>query len=189
MPLRVLIACEYSGVTRDAFLAHGHDAVSCDLLPSEQPGPHMVGDVLGVLTAGWDLMIGFPPCTYLAVSGRRWWPARQREQADALAFVRRLMDAPIPRIALENPYSIISSKIRKSDQTIQPWLFGEEATKTTCLWLKNLPYLQPTKLMAHRPQRCWTMGSTVKDRGRKRARAFAGIAEAMAAQWGALGPL
>ncbi len=143
--MRVLIACEYSGTVRDAFLARGHDAMSCDLLPTDAPGPHWCGDVREVLGMGWDLMIAHPPCTHLAVSGARWFDKKRDEQAAALDFVRLLMDAPIERIAIENPVSIISSSIRKPDQIIQPWYFGHEATKTTCLWLKNLPpFSRPT---------------------------------------------
>ena len=131
--MRILIACEYSGSVRDAFIRGGHDAMSCDLLPTDAPGPHYQGDVMNVLNDDWDMMVAHPPCTHLAVSGARWFKDKQAEQADALAFVRQLLDAPIPRIALENPVSIISSHIRKPDQIIQPWMFGHEATKTTCL--------------------------------------------------------
>ena len=133
--MRVLIACEYSGTVRDAFIRAGHDALSCDLLPTDVPGPHYQGDVRDILADGWDLMIAHPPCTHLAVSGARWFKDKQVEQAEALDFVRLLLAAPIPRIALENPVSIISSRIRKPDQIIQPYQFGHEATKTTCLWL------------------------------------------------------
>ena len=145
--MRILVACEFSGVVRDAFRARGHDAWSCDLLPSERPGPHIQGDVLPRLGDGWDLMIAHPPCTHLAVSGARWFKDKQREQAEALDFVRALLAAPVPRIALENPVSIISSRIRKPDQIIQPWQFGHGETKTTCLWLKGLPPLQPTDIV------------------------------------------
>ena len=139
--MRVLIACEYSGAVRDAFRARGHDALSCDLLPSEAPGPHYQGDVRDILGDGWDLMIAHPPCTHLAVSGARWFKDKAQEQAEALDFVRLLLGAPIARIALENPVSVISSRIRKPDQVIQPWQFGHEATKTTCLWLKGIEFL------------------------------------------------
>ena len=151
--MKVLIACEYSGRVRDAFLANGHDAMSCDLLPTEVPGPHYQGSVTDVINNGWDLMICHPPCTYLAVSGMHWTTRGLRDPSlteDAMAFVQLLMDAPIARIALENPISIISSRIRKPDQIIQPWLFGEDASKATCLWLKNLPLLKPTKEVAPR---------------------------------------
>lgn len=179
----ILIACEFSGIVREAFRAQGHNAWSCDLLPSEQPGQHIQGDVLEILSQGWDLMIAHPPCTYLCNSGARWWGGRQREQAEALAFVRTLLCAPIPHIALENPEGRISSVLRKPDQYIQPWQYGEEATKKTGLWLVNLPLLQPTKLMAHRPQHVWRMGES-KHRSRERSRTYPGIATAMAQQWG-----
>lgn len=148
--MKVLIACEYSGRVRDAFLANGHDAMSCDLLPTEVPGPHYQGSVTDVINEGWDLMICHPPCTYLSVSGMHWTTRGLRDPSlteDALAFVQLLMDAPIPRIALENPISVISSRIRKPDQIIQPWQFGEDASKATCLWLKGLPLLKPTNIV------------------------------------------
>lgn len=144
------MACEFSGIVRDAFIAHGHEAVSCDLLPSERPGPHIQGNVLNHLDDGWDLMIAHPPCTYLAVSGARWFKGRQIEQEMALDFVRDLMKARIPRIAIENPISVISSRIRKPDQIIQPWMFGHGETKATCLWLKNLWPLVPTDVVEDR---------------------------------------
>lgn len=137
--MRVLVACEFSGVVRDAFIAAGHDAMSCDLLPTDSPGPHYEGDVRDVIDDDWDLMVAHPPCTHLAVSGARWFKDKQQEQTEALDFVRLLMDAPIPRIAVENPVSIISSRIRKPDQIVQPWQYGHGETKATCLWLKNLP--------------------------------------------------
>lgn len=143
--MRVLIACEFSGIVRDAFIARGHDALSCDLLQSERPGPHYQGDVRDILSDGWDLMVAHPPCTHLAVSGARWFKHKLREQAEALAFVQTLLDAPIPRLALENPVSIISSRIRRPDQIIQPWQFGHPESKTTCLWLKGLQPLRPTQ--------------------------------------------
>lgn len=180
--MRVLVACEFSGIVREAFRAYGHDAWSCDLLPSEQPGPHIQGDVLQVLAKGWDLMIAHPPCTYLCNSGARWWAQRQEEQAEALALVRTLLEAPIPRIALENPEGKIGSAIRTHDQLIHPWEYGEEEEKKTCLWLKNLPHLQPTKLMAKREQKVWRMGQR-KNRGQDRSRTYVGIARAMATQW------
>ena len=145
--MKVLVACEFSGIVREAFKAKGHDAWSCDLLPTEIPGNHIQGDVLNVLNDGWDLMIGHPPCTHLAVSGARWFREKKQEQAEALDFVRTLLDAPIERIALENPVSIISSRIRKPDQIIQPWQFGHGETKATCLWLKGLPGLIPTDVV------------------------------------------
>lgn len=140
--MRVLVGCEFSGIVRDAFKAKGHDAWSCDLLPSERPGKHIQYDILSVidiLHEKFDLAIFHPPCTYLAVSGARWFANRQTEQHQALDFVKRLLDAPIARIALENPVSVISTKIRKPDQIIQPYMFGHGETKATCLWLKNLP--------------------------------------------------
>jgi len=192
---KVLIACEYSGTVRDAFLARGHDAMSCDLLPTDQPGPHYQGDVRDVLNQGWDLMIAHPPCTHLAVSGARWFKDKQAEQAEALDFVRLLLAAPIDRIALENPVSIISSKIRKPDQIIQPWMFGHEATKTTCLWLKNLPFLTPTDIVDKGARHVTKSGRSLpdwynlppsEDRWKIRSKTFQGIANAMADQWGAL---
>lgn len=144
--MRVLIACEYSGTVRDAFIAAGHDAMSCDLLPTEKPGPHYQGDVLDIINDGWDLMIAHPPCTYLSVSGMHWTTRGLRDPQlteDALAFVRALMDSNIHKIAVENPVSVISSRIRKPDQIIQPWWFGDDASKKTCLWLKGLPKLVP----------------------------------------------
>ena len=145
--MKILVACEYSGIVRDAFLARGHEAVSCDILPTDSPGPHHQGPVEDILNNGWDLMIAHPPCTHLAVSGARWFKDKQEEQKEALAFVRLLLDAPINKIALENPVSIISSRIRKPSQIIQPWQFGHGETKKTCLWLKNLPLLQPTNIV------------------------------------------
>ena len=143
--MRVLVACEFSGIVRDAFARQGHSAMSCDFLPSEAPGEHYVGDVRDVLSDGWDLMVAHPPCTHLAVSGARWFKDKKEEQAEALAFVRVLLDAPIERIALENPVSIISSRIRKPDQIIQPWMFGHDEAKKTCLWLQGLPLLRATR--------------------------------------------
>lgn len=184
--MRVLIACEFSGVMRRAFAALGHDAWSCDLLPSEDDDLfHLRCDVLMVLGLGWDLMIACPPCTHLAVSGARHFASKREEQAAALDFVRALMAAPIPRIAIENPVSVISSKIRKPDQIIQPWQFGHGETKTTCLWLKNLPPLQPTKVVDGREPRVHRM-SPGPNRWRERSRTYAGIAAAMASQWGSL---
>lgn len=180
--MRVLIACEYSGIVRDAFAALGYDAWSCDLLPTERLGNHINGDVLQHLHRGWDLMIAHPPCTHLAVSGARWFKDKQREQALSLDFVRRLMDAPIPRIAIENPISIISSHIRKPDQIIQPWQFGHGETKATCLWLKNLPKLVPTDTVEGREARIHKMPPG-PDRWKDRSRTYQGIATAMASQW------
>lgn len=184
--MRVLVACEFSGVVREAFLKRGHDAYSCDLLPTEVPGNHYQCDIFDVITkdyGGWDLMIAHPPCTHLAVSGARWFKEKQKEQLEALAFVRRLLEAPIGKIALENPISIISSRIRKPDQIIQPWMFGHGETKATCLWLKNLPLLKPTRIVKGREQRVHLMPPG-PDRWKERSRTFAGIARAMAEQWG-----
>lgn len=183
--MKVLVACEYSGVVRDAFLARGHDAMSCDLLPTEVAGPHHQGDVRDVLYDDWDLMVAHPPCTHLAVSGARWFKDKLPEQAEALEFVRLLLEAPIARIALENPVSIISSRIRKPDQTIQPWQFGHGEVKRTCLWLKNLPPLQPTDVVDGREPRVHMMPPG-PDRWKERSRTFAGIGAAMADQWGSL---
>jgi hypothetical protein len=181
--MRVLIACEYSGLVRDAFLALGHDAMSCDLLPTDAEGPHHMGDVTELLHMGWDLMIAHPPCTHLAVSGSRWFKDKVKEQAEALVFVQTLMDAPIAKIAIENPISVISSRIRKPDQIIQPWQFGHGETKATCLWLKGLPKLTPTNVVEGREARVHRMPPS-PDRWKERSRTYQGIAEAMAAQWG-----
>ena len=197
--MRVLVGCEYSGRVRNAFREAGHDAWSCDLLPSEDDSPfHIHGDVLPLLGQGWDLGIFHPPCTYLAVSGLHWNkrdPARAAKTEEALDFVRALMSAPIKRIAVENPVSCISSRIRKPDQIIQPYEFGEDASKKTCLWLKNLDLLTPTQMVAPRlvdgkPR--WSnqtdsgqnrLGPS-EDRWKERSRTFAGVAKAMAEQWG-----
>ena len=197
---KVLVACEYSGAVRDAFIAKGHEAWSCDLLPTDAPGPHIQGDVLPVLAQGWDLMIAHPPCTYLSVSGMHWTTRGLRDPQltqDALDFVRALLAAPIPRIALENPVSVISSRIRKPDQIVQPWMFGHDASKKTCLWLKNLPPLQPTSVVEPRivngkPRWGNQTGSGQNklppsaDRWKLRSATYAGIASAMADQWGPL---
>lgn len=177
----MLVACEFSGRVRDAFARRGHRALSCDLLPAE--GKHYQGDVRDVLGDGWDLMVAHPPCTHLAVSGARWFKDKQREQAEALDFVRLLLGAPIPRIALENPISVISTKIRKPDQIVQPWQFGHGETKATCLWLKGLPELVPTDIVEGREQRVWKMAPS-PDRWKKRSETYQGMADAMAAQWG-----
>ena len=190
--MRVLVACEFSGVVRRAFRALGHDAWSCDLLPADDgAGPldgHFKRDVRDILGHGgyyFDLMIAHPPCTHLAVSGARWFKEKAKEQADALEFVRKLLAAPVQRIALENPISVISSKIRKPDQIIQPWQFGHGEVKATCLWLKNLPKLVPTNVVEGRHPACW-LASPGPDRWKLRSRTYAGIAQAMAEQWGSL---
>lgn len=181
--MKVLIACEFSGIVRDEFLRLGHDAVSCDLLDTERPGPHYKGDVRDILDNGWDLMIAHPPCTHLAVSGARWFNKKRQQQSEALEFVRLLMAAKIGRIAIENPISIISSKIRKPDQIIQPWQYGHGETKATCLWLKNLPKLKATNMVTGRENRVHRMPPG-PDRWKERSKTFSGIAIAMAEQWG-----
>jgi site-specific DNA-cytosine methylase len=185
--LRVLVACEFSGIVRDAFIERGHDAISCDLLSSERPGPHYRGDVRDMLAAPWDLLIAHPPCTDLAVSGARWFAEKQADgrQWEALQFVRELLDSPVPMIALENPVSIISSRIRKPDQIIQPWQFGHGETKATCLWLKGLPKLTPTRIVDGREARVHRQAPG-PDRWKERSRTLPGIAAAMADQWGGL---
>mgnify|MGYP001571280563 CR=1 FL=1 len=181
--MRVLVACEFSGTVRSAFAAAGHYAVSVDLLPTEKPGFHWQTAVLEVIAAvPFALMICHPPCTHLAVSGARWWTDKVDEQAKALAFVRALLAAPIPMIALENPVSIISSAIRKPDQIVHPWQFGHGETKATCLWLKGLPLLKPTDVVDGRENRIHRMPET-KNRWKERSRTYPGIAAAMAAQW------
>ena len=196
--MRVLVACEYSGAVRDAFRSRGHDAMSCDLLPTDVDGPHYQGDVFDVIGDDWDLMIAHPPCTYLSSSGLHWngrVDGRAAKTEDALAFVRALLDAPIPRIAVENPVGCIGTRIRKADQTIQPHQFGDDASKATCLWLKGLPLLKPT---AHVPGRMvngkprWANQTDSgqnrlapsADRWKLRSATFSGIAAAMADQWG-----
>lgn len=181
--MRVLVACEFSGTVRDAFMARGHDAMSCDLLDTDTPGPHYKGSVLDILDEGWDLMIAHPPCTHLAVSGARWFKDKVEEQAEALEFVKLLMSAPIDKIAIENPVSIISSKIRKPDQIIQPWQFGHGETKATCLWLKNLKPLKPTDIVSGREARVHKLPPS-EERWKLRSKTYKGIAEAMAEQWG-----
>lgn len=183
--MRVLVACEFSATVRDAFRRRGHSAFSCDLLPSEGDSRfHYQKNVLEVLDHNWDLMIAHPPCTHLAVSGARWFKDKQVEQVEALQFVRDLMDAPIQRICIENPISIISSRIRKPDQIIQPWQFGHGETKATCFWLKNLPLLKPTKIVEGREAKVHMMPPG-PDRWKERSRTYFGIASAMAEQWGA----
>lgn len=182
--MKVLVACEYSGVVREAFRKRGHEALSCDLLPADDGSEfHYQGDVRNLLKFKWDLMIAHPPCTHLAVSGARWFKDKQQEQAEALDFVRLLLNADIPKIALENPVSIISSKIRKPDQIIQPWQFGHGETKATCLWLKDLPLLIPTNIVDGRTPRVHHLPPS-PDRWKLRSITYTGIAEAMAVQWG-----
>ena len=181
--MKVLVACEYSGRVRDAFTAKGHDAISCDLLETEVPGKHYKGDIKDIIYDGFDLMIAHPPCTHLAVSGSRHFWRKEKEQKEALDFVRFLMNAPIKRWCLENPVSIISSRIRPSDQTIQPYMFGHGETKATCFWLKNLPLLKPTKYVEGREPKVW-LEPPGPDRWKNRSRTYHGIADAMAEQWG-----
>ena len=179
--MKILVACEFSGVVRDAFAAEGHDTTSCDLLPAD--GNHYEGNVLDVLADGWDMMIAHPPCTHLATSGRRHFHKKKAVQEEALDFVRHLMNAPVPRIALENPISVISSRIRKPDQIIQPWQHGHGETKATCLWLKGLPKLEPSEIVTGRKERIYLLPNT-PDRPRLRSITCRGIARAMARQWG-----
>lgn len=183
--MRILIACEFSGIVREAFKAKGHDAWSCDLLPTEIPGNHIHGDVLKILNDGWDMMIAFPPCTHLAVSGARWFEEKRKsgEQQKAIEFFMALVNAPISKIAIENPVSIMSTIYRKPDQIIQPWMFGHGETKKTCLWLKNLPRLTPTNIVEGRLPRVHHMPPSA-DRWKERSRTYTGIAQAMAEQWG-----
>ena len=183
--MNVLVACEFSGVVRDAFRAEGHDAISCDFLDTETAGPHYRGDVRDILCGRWDLLIAHPPCTHLSASGARWWHLKRAEQSAALDFVSLLLDAPIERIALENPIGRISTAIRRPDQIVQPWQFGHGETKATCLWLKDLPPLMPTSVVAGREPRIHRLPPS-PDRWKLRSITYRGIAEAMAKQWGTL---
>jgi site-specific DNA-cytosine methylase len=193
--MRVLIACEFSGAVRDAFLKMGHEAISCDLLPTDIAGPHYQGDVFDIINDGWDLMIAHPPCTDIAVSGAAWFKEKIADgrQQRALDFVRALMNVDIPKICIENPVSVISSKIRKPDQIIQPWMFGHDEKKTTCLWLKNLSKLTPTQIVelpalkpgqSKRSLNRLDHLSPSPERAKLRSKTFQGIADAMAEQWG-----
>lgn len=183
-PLRVLVACEMSGVVRDAFAARGHEAWSCDVLDCERdPTFHMRGDVRWVLSDFWDVMVAFPPCTHLCVSGARWFKDKLPQQQEAVDFVRLLLNAPIARIAVENPIGVLSTRIRKPDQIIQPWQFGHGETKATCLWLRGLPKLKPTAIVSGRVARVHR-ASPGPDRWKERSRTLPGIADAMATQWG-----
>lgn len=193
--MKVLIACEFSGIVREAFEARGHDAWSCDLIDSDVPGKHIKGDVLDVLDDGWDMMIAFPPCTYLCSSGLHWNKRKLGRvflTFKALGFVEDLLDAPIPRIALENPIGCISTKIRKPDQIIQPWQFGHPESKSTCLWLKGLPLLKPTNVLPKPESGRWdnqTASGQNKlapsaDRWKLRSKTYQGIADGMSQQWG-----
>lgn len=184
-PMRVLVACEYSGIVRDAFTARGHDAMSCDLLPTERPGNHYQGDIRDVLDYPWDIMIAHPPCTHLSVSGAKHFEAKRMDgrQQSAVSFFMMLARSQIPRIAIENPVCIMSSVWRKPDQVIQPWKFGHGETKATCLWLKGLPKLQPTNIVEGREQRIFKMPPSA-ERSKLRSKTYKGIADAMAQQWG-----
>ena len=199
--MNVLVACEYSGIVRDAFAKKGHDAWSCDILPTESKGNHIQDDILKHLDKNWDLMIAHPPCTHLAVSGARWFKEGKKDwslQTEALDFVRKLLNAPIDKIALENPVSVISTKIRKPNQIIQPYQFGHQAQKTTCLWLKNLPNLKPTKIVSKGEFTIFKSGKkhpkwysegfklNKQERMKLRSKFWTGIADAMAEQWGNL---
>jgi len=183
--LKVLVACEYSGTVRDAFIRGGHEAMSCDLLPTDAPGPHYQGDVRDVLYYPWDLMIAHPPCTHLSVSGARHFDGKRLDgrQQTAVSFFMMLAKAEIPMIAIENPVCIMSSIWRKPDQVIQPWQFGHGETKATCLWLKGLPLLKPTNIVDGRENRIHRMPPS-PDRWKERSKTFEGIAQAMADQWG-----
>lgn len=181
--MKAIVACEFSGVVRDALRARGIDAVSCDLLPTETNGPHLQRDIREVDLSQFDLMVAHPPCTHLAVSGARWFASKQREQEEALDFVRWLMAAPVPRIAIENPVSVISSRIRKPDQCVQPFHFGDPFRKTTCWWLKGLPKLVKTNDLGSGEPECW-LQSPGPDRWKRRSRTYPGLAAAIAEQWG-----
>ena len=204
--MKVLVACEYSGTVRDAFISMGHEAMSCDLLPTDVPGPHYQGDVFDIINQGWDMMIAHPPCTYLCVSGLHWnkrVEGRDAKTDEALEFVKKLLDSPIQRIALENPVGCISKRIRKPEQIIQPYEYGDDAAKKTCLWLKNLPKLRPTdrvrgrkvktpsgKIVERWSNQCDNYGQDKTppspDRWKIRSKTWQGIADAMASQWGIL---
>lgn len=187
--MKVLVACEYSGVVRDAFIANGHDAMSCDLLPTDVPGPHYTGDMFDVIDYPWDLMIAHPPCTDLSVSGARHFEAKKmdgRQQASVSFFMRIIRQSEhIPMTAIENPVCIMSSLYRKPDQIIQPWQYGHGETKATCLWLKGLPQLVPTDVVDGREARIHKLPPSA-DRWKIRSQTYSGIAKAMADQWGTL---
>jgi len=204
--MKVLVACEYSGRVRDAFIRGGHDAMSCDLVPTYVPGPHYEGDVMDIITDDWDLLIAFPPCTYLTLTGNKWFkpefanrfPERHQQRKDAIDFFMTIANLPIPKIAIENPIGIMSSHYRKPDQIIQPWQFGFSTTKATCLWLKGLPLLNPTNIVekgevvisksGNRMSKWYyeTSKLPLKNGARAKARSvtFQGVADAMADQWG-----
>jgi hypothetical protein len=187
--LRILVACEFSGTVRDAFIAKGHDAVSCDLLETESPGAHYQGDVFDIINEGWDMMIAHPPCTYLANSGVSWLyrkEGRWQQMWDGAMFFKALLSADIPKLCVENPIMhkhAVAIIGRRQDQVIQPWMFGHGETKATCLWLKNLPKLEPTDIVEGREQRLHYLPPS-PDRWKLRSRTYQGIADAMASQWG-----
>lgn len=187
--MRVLVACEFSGKVRDAFIKKGHEALSCDLLPTESPGPHYQGDIRDILDSSWNMLIGFPPCTYLSYAGKAWWnrPGRAEKREEAIAFVNLLMTAPIEKICIENPRGHIQEAIRKSDQIIHPWWFGHRETKQTHLWLKNLPPLMATCVCPLQERSINTFVQHArggKNKSHNRSVTFDGIALAMAEQWG-----
>lgn len=202
--MKILIACEFSGTVREAFKKLGHDVLSCDLEPTDIPGNHYQGDIMDIINDGWDMMIAHPPCTYLTVTGNKWFkdeykdrfPTRQQDRKDAIKFFMQLANAPIDKIAIENPIGIMSSTWKKPDQIIQPWQYGHEATKSTCLWLKNLPLLIPTKVVNKGEFVTFKSGKRMtkwyadaashspKERAKIRNKTFQGIADAMADQWG-----
>ena len=182
--MKVLVACEFSGIVREAFKAKGHDAWSCDLLPTEIPGQHIQGDVLEILDQGWDLMLAFPPCTHLCVSGAAWFEQKRKDgrQQEGIDFFMKFTKTNIPKTVIENPVGIMSTIYRKPDQIIQPWQFGHGETKATCLWLKNLPKLTPTNIVEGRKNRVHHEPPG-PERWKNRSRTMPGIADAMASQW------
>lgn len=183
--MKILVACEFSGIVRDAFRANGHDAISCDLLPTELEGPHYQGDIRDILYDKWDMILAFPPCTHLASSGARWFKEKQKDgrQQNGIDFFNLFTDLDCPKVAIENPIGIMSTHYRKPDQIIQPWQYGHGETKSICLWLKGLPRLKPTNIVEGRETRIWYM-SPSPDRAKERSRFFSGIAQAMVDQWG-----
>lgn len=185
--MKVLVACEFSGRVRDAFSALGHDATSCDLLDTESPGKHFKGDVLEILNQHWDLVIAFPPCTDLCVSGARWFEKKRQDgsQQRSIDFFMQFVHCNAKRVAIENPVGIMSTKYRKPDQVVQPWMFGHGETKATCIWTRNLPPLVPTDIVGGREQKVWKMGPSPK-RAKMRSLTYTGVASAMASQWGNL---
>jgi len=203
--MKILVACEYSGAVRDAFIANGHEAISCDILPTDVPGPHYQGDVNDILSDNWDMIIAHPPCTYLTVTGNRWFniekygdKARQRhlDREEAVDFFMLFANANCDKIAIENPVGVISTRWRKPDQIINPYQFGDPFEKKTCLWLKGLPKLEPTNIVEPPPRTEYKSGKTMPswyadavklpkaERSKLRSKTFPGIAKAIASQWG-----